>query len=118
MSRRRLVPLAIAAIAWAILARPAAAQVTTGTLSGTIKDAQGAVIPGATVSLASATRGTKVPDVVANASGDFTFVNLAPDTYTIQVTMDGFKTLRRSGVPVSAGDRYAIGTLTIEMGGL
>ena len=34
-------------------------------------------------------------------------MNVAPDTYTIQITMDGFKTLKRSGVPVSAGDRYA-----------
>ena len=79
MSRSRSVArLAVAAIALAILARPVAAQVTTGTLTGTVKDAQGAVIPGATVAITSDTRGTQLPDVVSNTSGDFTFVNVAP----------------------------------------
>ena len=115
---RNVTRLAAAIIAVAMVAMPAAAQVTTGTLTGTVKDAQGAVIPGATVTLTSDSRGTQLPDVVSNTSGDFTFVNVAPDVYTIQITMDGFKTLRRSGVPVSAGDRYAIGALVIEVGGL
>ncbi|HEY7497453.1 MAG TPA: carboxypeptidase-like regulatory domain-containing protein [Vicinamibacterales bacterium] len=105
-------------IALAVGVAPLAAQVTTGTLTGTIKDAQGAVIPGATVTLTSDTRGTELPPVVTNTNGDFTFVNVAPDTYTIQVTLQGFKTLKRNGVPVSAGDRYAIGSLTLEVGGL
>ena len=119
MSRSRGVArLAVAAIALAILARPVAAQVTTGTLTGTVKDSQGAVIPGATVAITSDTRGTQLPEVVSNTSGDFTFVNVPPDTYTIQITMDGFKTFKRSGVPVSAGDRYAIGALVIEVGAL
>ena len=77
MSRSRSVArLAVAAIALAILARPVAAQVTTGTLTGTVKDAQGAVIPGATVAITSDTRGTQLPVVVSNTSGDFTFVNV------------------------------------------
>ena len=38
----------------------AAAQITTGTVSGTIKDAQGGVIPGATVVLISETQGHQV----------------------------------------------------------
>ena len=115
---RYVTRLVAATIAVAMVAMPAAAQVTTGTLTGTVKDAQGAVVPGATVTLTSDSRGTQLPDVVSNSSGDFTFVNVAPDVYTIQITMDGFKTLRRGGVPVSAGDRYAIGTLVVEVGGL
>ena len=50
------------------------AQITTGTVAGTVKDAQGGVIPGATVTLISETRGTKSPPVVTNATGDFVFV--------------------------------------------
>ena len=69
----------VAAIAVAILARPAAAQVTTASVTGTVKDPQGAVIPGATVTLISETRGTQLPAVFANANGDFTFVNVSPD---------------------------------------
>jgi hypothetical protein len=116
--RRNILRLAAAIIGIAMLAMPAAAQVTTGTLTGTVKDAQGGVIPGATVTLTSDTRGTQLPPVVSNTNGDFTFVNVPPDTYTIQILLEGFQTLRRSGVPVSAGDRYAIGALAIEVGGL
>ena len=41
-------------------ALPAAAQVATGNVAGTVKDAQGGVIPGATVTLVSQTRGTSM----------------------------------------------------------
>ncbi len=56
---RSVVRLVAAIVAVAMFALPAAAQVTTGTLTGTVKDAQGAVIPGATVTLTSDTRGTQ-----------------------------------------------------------
>src|SRR5215203_457312 len=83
-------------------ASPAAfAQLTTGTLSGTLKDPQGLVIPGATVTLTSEARGTQLPPAFSNASGDFVFANVPPDTYTIQVAMQGFKTIKRSGISVS-----------------
>ena len=98
-------------------ALPAAAQVATGNVAGTIKDAQAGVIPGATVTLVSETRGTSL-DTTTNTNGDFVFVNVAQDTYTVRVTMDGFKTLERKGVPVSAGDRVALGTMTVELGAL
>ncbi len=96
---------------------PAAAQNTSGTVTGTVKDAQGGIIPGATVTLVSETRGTRVDTTTTN-TGDFVFPNVAGDSYTIIVTMDGFKTLERKGVAVSLADRVAVGTLTIEVGTL
>jgi hypothetical protein len=92
------------------------AQVT-GSVTGTVHDSQGGVLPGATVTLTSATRGTSV-DVQTNLTGDFQFPNVAADTYSIKVTMTGFKTLERPNVAVSPGDRVTIGTLTIELGAL
>ncbi len=56
------------------------------------------MIPGATVTLTSETRGTQLPDVATNASGDFTFPNVSPDRYSIQVSVQGFKTLKRGGI--------------------
>src|SRR6187402_1201667 len=97
---------------------PAVAQLTTGTLSGTLKDPQGLVIPGATVTLTSEARGTQLPPSFSNATGDFVFVNVPPDTYSIQISMQGFKTMKRSGISLSAGDRVGIGILTIDVGGL
>ena len=69
----------ICVVAFALLftgALSASAQLTTGSVGGTVKDAQGAVIPGATVTLVSETRGTKSVPVVTNASGDFVFPNV------------------------------------------
>jgi hypothetical protein len=110
---------ALAVLALILLsALPVAAQLTTGTLSGTIKDAQGGVIPGATVVITSEARGTQLPPAVTNTQGDFVLANVPPDTYVIQVTMDGFKTFKRGGVSVSAGDRVGLGVLTIEVGGV
>jgi Carboxypeptidase regulatory-like domain len=99
-------------------ALPAGAQIVTGTVTGTLKDTSGAIVPGAAVTLISETRGTQVSDVFTNDSGDFTFANVSPDRYTLQITMGGFKTLKRTGMIVSAGDRTSIGTLSIEIGGL
>jgi hypothetical protein len=109
--------LAIAALALVLGPSAAAAQITTGTVAGTVRDVQGGVIPGATVTLVSETRGTSPAPTVTNQTGDFVFVNVTADTYTIEVAMSGFKSLRRQGVPVSAGDRVAVGTLTLEVGG-
>jgi hypothetical protein len=99
------------------IASPVVAQVATGTITGTVRDAQGGVMPGATVTAVSATRGTSV-DVVTDGNGDFVFPNVAGDTYHIRVTMSGFKTLERRDVAVSPGDRAVVGTLVIEVGNL
>ena len=90
---------------------PASAQVT-GTVAGSLKDAQGGVMPGATVTLVSETRGTKLPPVVTAVSGDFVFPNVPSDTYTLEVTMTGFKTLKRTGIAVSPADRVVVPTLS------
>jgi hypothetical protein len=114
--------LSVGACIWAVLslgvwASPALAQVNTGTVLGTVKDSQGGVIPGATVTLISEARGTRSAPVVTNESGDFVFANVSADTYTVEVALESFKTSRRSGIAVSPGSRIAVGTLALEVGG-
>ncbi len=116
--QRRPRLLAAVAIALCTIAVPAAAQLVTGSVAGTVNDPTGAVIPGATVTLISETRGTRLPDVITSANGDFVVPNVTADRYTVRVTMDGFKTLERTGVSVSAGDRQGLGTFVIELGGV
>src|SRR5215831_17867513 len=101
----------------AVTALPARAQITTGTVSGTVKDAQGGVVPGATVVLISETQGTKSQPQVTNSTGDYVFPNVAADTYTVDVSMEGFKTLQRKNVKVSGGDRVVVPNVTLEVGG-
>ena len=98
------------------LAHPASAQGVTGTVSGVVKDSEGGVIPGATVTLISDSKGTQSAPVVTSATGDFVFPNIAADTYTLRVEMPSFKTLNRSGVKVSPGSTLALGALTIDIG--
>src|SRR5437867_10188338 len=100
--RRTLMAAAMIACAMAV---PASAQVTTATVSGSVRDTTGGALPGATVVLESEARGTKAAEAVTNANGDFVFPNVTADTYTITVTLQGFKTMRRPGIPVSPGDR-------------
>jgi hypothetical protein len=111
-----LTVVAAAAFACCGFAAAAAAQITTGTVAGTVKDPQGAVIPGATVVLISDAWNVQVTEATTNTEGDFVFVNVPSDRYTIPVTMDGFKIFRRSDIPVGAGNRVAVGTLTVEVG--
>src|SRR5687767_8721862 len=91
---KSLVVVAVAMLGIFAAALPAAAQVATGNVAGTVKDAQAGVIPGATVTLISQARGTTI-DTTTNPDGDFVFVNVPGDTYTVRVAMDGFKTLER-----------------------
>ncbi|MBI4477368.1 MAG: carboxypeptidase regulatory-like domain-containing protein, partial [Acidobacteria bacterium] len=109
--------IAAAFLAFGPGATPAATQITTGTVTGTIKDIQGGVVPGATVVLISEARGTRSAPAITNATGDYVFPNTTADTYTIEVTMDGFRTLTRAGVVVSAGERVSVPILTLEPGG-
>jgi len=109
--------VAVTLFALCAAALPVASQITTGTVSGSVKDVQGAVVPGATVTLVSVARGTTM-HAQTNAEGDFVVPNVTAGTHTIRVTLDGFKTLERPGIVVSPGDRVAVQTLTIEVGAI
>ena len=96
MVRRNRLTIVVAVLITALtLTVEAFAQITTGSVGGTVKDPQGGVIPGAPVTLVSETRGTQLSDVFTNTAGDFSFVNVPPDRYSVQVNMTGFKTSRR-----------------------
>lgn len=66
------------------------AQSGTSGISGTVTDAQGAVVPGATVTLTNPEKGFS-RSVVTTDSGVYNFATILPDTYTIEVEKPGFK---------------------------
>src|SRR5277367_3025870 len=68
------------------------AQVTSGTIFGTVKDPSGAVISGATVTIANPTNGL-TRTIASSDTGDFVAPNLLPGTYSITVAAPGFKKL-------------------------
>ncbi len=119
-----MTPLSRRAFSWGVaaglcllLAVPAAAQTTSASVSGTVKDSQGGVLAGATVTLTSRTQGSTLTAIV-NSAGSFAFPIVRPDTYTLRVTMEGFKTLERDNLVVNANDRLSAGNLVLEVGSL
>ena len=65
------------------------AQTNTTSLSGTVVDASGAIIPGATINIANAASG-KIQSTVAKSKGEFSFEQLLPGTYEVKVSSPGF----------------------------
>ena len=94
--KRMIVMLALL-IAYAL---PASAQIQGGSINGTIKDEQGGVLPGVTVS-AQGVDATQ--QFVTEAGGEYRFLNLAPGPYKITATLAGFATIIRDNVIVSVG---------------
>lgn len=75
------------------------AQAGTAALSGTVRDAQGGVIPGATVTVSNPATGV-TRTAVTGDRGVFGVPGLAPGTYTVKVELSGFKTYVREQVPL------------------
>ncbi|HET7698872.1 MAG TPA: carboxypeptidase-like regulatory domain-containing protein, partial [Vicinamibacterales bacterium] len=114
---RKLGIVALGALALVATALDVSAQITTGNISGTVRDAQGGVVPGATVILIDEARGTRLAPATTDETGTYVFPNVTAATYTVEVTMSGFKTAQRKAVPVSGGDRVSVPPITLEVGG-
>ena len=69
----------------------AAAQTGTASLSGTVTDEQKSAVPGATVTLTSATTGVS-RETISGEGGAYTFVAMPPGVYGLKVELAGFKT--------------------------
>ncbi len=91
------------------------AQTTSASVSGAVSDNQGAMLPGVTVTLTSKTQGNALSTTTDN-EGRFVFTIVRPDTYTLSLTLSGFKTIERTNVVVNANDKFSAGTMTMEVG--
>jgi hypothetical protein len=91
------------------LVSPALAQSTAinGTIEGTIKDEQGAVLPGVTVTVSNVDTGDQRV-VVTNESGLYRAPLLSLGTYQVVVELQGFKKVERTGISLRAGQTAVI----------
>ena len=86
-----------------LCAAPLAAQtVTTGNIAGTVTDAQGGVLPGATILATHTDTGTNY-ETVTGADGQYNILNVRVGAYTIAVNMTGFKEQKQERVIVELG---------------
>jgi len=91
---------------------PAFASAQTSTISGTVRDASGGVLPGVTVEASSPALIEKTRSTVTSDSGSFSILALRPGTYTVTFTLPGFATVIREGIELTS-DFTA--TLNIDM---
>ncbi len=98
-----------------ILHASLSAQTTSGSISGIVKDAQGATVPNAKVSITSTSRGDTVT-TDTDSEGHFVFPQLQPGTYSLRIEGSGFKTFEKSGVVLNANDKISAGEITLEIG--
>ncbi|MFQ5777677.1 MAG: TonB-dependent receptor, partial [Terriglobia bacterium] len=99
----------------AVAVTPALAQLTTGSVSGTVVDPTGAVIPGATVTLTNEATGV-TREVQTNQVGTFVIDRVRTGSYTLRITVSGFRTFETRDLSVSVGKVSGLGTVTMEVG--
>jgi len=90
------------------------AQVTTGTILGTVTDSTGAVVPGATVTLRNVETGISRTET-ADSAGRYRASQLSLGSYEVTVTAAGFQTAVRSGVTLTVG-REATVDFSMQVG--
>jgi len=107
--------IAVLAACLMLLASVVAGQVTTGTISGIVKDSSGAVVAGASVTANEPDKGI-TRTVESATGGEFVFTNLPPGKYTISVESKGFKKLEKNDVILNVADHVNAGELMLSVG--
>jgi hypothetical protein len=87
------------------------------TITGTVTDSSGAILPGVTVEAASPALIEKTRVAVTDGGGQFRIIDLRPGTYTVTFTLAGFNTVRRDGLQL-AGTFTAVIDAELRVGAL
>lgn len=91
------------------------AQTTNATLTGTVFDSSGAVVPKANVILTNESSGD-LRRTVSNSDGYFTFAAVPPASYTIRVEMAGFAAWETTSVVLNASDKRNVSGIKLTPG--
>jgi flavin-binding protein dodecin len=110
--RTRPLVLAVVLLLWA--AGLAHAQVLYGSITGSVRDSTGAALPGATVR-AVHTATNLAREAVTNEQGVYTILNLPQGTYTVTVSLQGFREFTQQQVPVTVNQITRLDA-TLEVG--
>ena len=76
-----------------------------GTLTGTVRDQSGGVLPGVTVDASSPALIEKVRTAVTDETGQYRITGLNPGTYSLTFRLTGFNNIRREGSSSAAPRR-------------
>ncbi len=96
-----------ALITLALVGVSAHAQLTTGQLSGTVKDSSGAPVPNVKVLVTSQNTGVD-REASSGPEGYYAILDLPPGTYDVHIAHPGFKAFKQSGLHLASGDRLGV----------
>jgi hypothetical protein len=94
----------------------AAAQGTTGSISGTVTDAQKAVMPGVTITVVQTETGAQ-RTLVSDEHGRYSVLNLSPGPYKVTAELAGFRTVVRDQLTVAIGKDLLV-DIPMNVGGV
>jgi Carboxypeptidase regulatory-like domain/TonB-dependent Receptor Plug Domain len=99
-----------------VFGAPLFAQNTSGSITGVVQDASGAVIPGAQVSLINQEQGQTARTTITNEAGVYLFSALPASTYTVTVELPGFKTYKKTDNKLFVNDKMGLPPIVLEVG--
>jgi len=115
-SSRRLAAVVLAAALASVPPLHAQSQAVNGSIEGVVRDATGAVLPGVSVNVVNLDTGQQ-RTLTTNSDGGYRAVLLSLGTYRVKAELQGFKTIERTGVTLSAG-QTAVVNFAMEVGGV
>ena len=113
---RRIALLLLAATVAGASTLHAQSQAINGTIEGVVRDGTGAVLPGASVNVVNLDTGQQ-RTMTTNADGGYRAVLLSLGSYRVKAELQGFKTIERTGITLSAG-QTAVVNFAMEVGGV
>jgi len=113
MLRRGLLALVAGAL---FMLLPSAAHAQSS-IAGVVRDTSGAVLPGVTVEASSPALIEKTRSVVTDASGQYKIVDLRPGAYSVSFSLEGFTTVKREGIELTANFTASVNA-EMKVGGL
>ncbi len=108
MSKRSLISGLLSLAAVICLSTAMIAQEVTGTIVGTVKDANGAAVAGASVTITDTAKNVVIRTVTTNSDGEFNVPNLSPSQYSVIVEAANFKKGISTNVKVDVGARRTV----------
>src|SRR5438093_4954431 len=90
-------------------------QTITGSISGTVTDSTGGVIPGAAITITGEKTG-QARSGTTDSEGRFTFAALQPGSFVLKVERQGFQTYEQREVVLSANEKVALPEIKLQPG--
>ena len=113
---RKSMKIRVFSLFLSLLAASAAfGQFTSGSISATVVDPQGAAVPQATVNLTNKQTNVSLAATTDNI-GRFVFPTVPPGVYDLVVKAAGFKTLERSNLVLQVNERLTLGDMMLSVG--